>query len=95
MGGTVSTVKAGLTVKLEQASRLLCNLGTVGDGPAAVPAGGVPSITVTEGFARAWEENAIGVTDTMITVKMLNLPKGVNLRWPNKLVFSESVPGHR
>ena len=27
VGGTVSTVKAGLTVKLEQASRLLCNLG--------------------------------------------------------------------
>ena len=29
VGGTVSTVKGGLTVKIEQASRLLCNLEDV------------------------------------------------------------------
>ena len=93
--GEVSTVKAGLTVKLAAASRLLCNLGIVKE--TGVPAGGIPSITVTEGFARAWESTEqSGFTGlnpgTHITVKMLNLPKGVNLRWPNEVPFVNPAP---
>ena len=62
VGGTVSTVKGGLTVKVGQASRLLCNLGEseCGDALTQLPVGGIPSITVSEAFARAWEEDAIG-----------------------------------
>ena len=90
MGGVVSTVKAGLTVELKAASRLLCNQRTITtpecrrlDVVTAV--GGTPSITVTEGFARAWEDNELSsIGATNITVKMLNLPKGVNLRWPQR-----------
>ena len=95
VGGVVSTVKGGLTVKLVAASRLLCNLTitTLGEGEAAEPVvtavGGTPSITVTEGFARAFESTTqSGLTaGTHITVKMLNLPKGVSLRWPHVVNF--------
>ena len=105
VGGSVSTVKGGLTVTIEQASRLLCNLEDVVTTDAdnvetTTPVGGVPSITVSEGFPTAWEHtgpgplgagnDAIGQTDigqTMIAVKMLNLPKGVTLRWPNQVIF--------
>ena len=34
-----------------------------------------------------------GITATHITVKMLNLPKGVNLRWPNAVMFDDPVSG--
>ena len=84
VGGTVSTVTDGLDVVLGAASRLLCNIGTVGEGGDEVPVGGVPSITVSEGFARAWETELKG---TMIALKMNNLPEGVNLRWPNVVNF--------
>ena len=83
VGGTVSTVTDGLDVVLGAASRLLCNIGTVDTTPdeegGEVPVGGVPSITVSEGFARAWETEMGG---TNIALKMNNLPEGVNLRWP-------------
>ena len=49
-----------------------------------VPVGGVPSITVSEGFARAWET---GLGGTNIALKMNNLPEGVNLRWPHVVEF--------
>ena len=98
VGGVVSTVKAGLEVTLGGASRLLCNIGVVVDdqGTAdtaddtSTPVGGVPSITVKEGFATAWQDNgqsSIGATH--VTVKMLNLPKGVNLRWPHTVEFQD------
>ena len=101
VGGTVSTVKAGLTVELDAASRLLCNIGNIiGAGPdgdlaqvadnTSTPIGGQPAITVTEGFARAWESTQqSGITATNITIKMLNLPKGVNLRWPHEVMFDD------
>ena len=83
VGGTVSTVTDGLDVVLGAASRLLCNIGEVDTTPdeegGEVPVGGVPSITVSEGFAMAWEADAIGTTDTMIALKMNNLPDGSEL----------------
>ena len=49
-----------------------------------VPIGGVPSITVSEGFATAWEDgDQTGIGSTMVTIKMNNLPEGVTLRWPH------------
>ena len=99
LGGVVSTVKGGLTVKIEQASRLLCNLEDIvttdatGAESRTIP-GGVPSITVSEGFPRAWEDSALsGITATMITIKMNNLPKGVELRWPNVVLFDDPADG--
>ena len=86
VGGTVSTVTDGLDVVLGAASRLLCNIGSVGEGEDAVPVGGVPSITVSEGFATAWETELGG---TMIALKMNNLPEGVNLRWPHVVNFRQ------
>ena len=88
VGGTVSTVTDGLDVVLGGASRLLCNIGEVvtgeGDDETRTPVGGVPSITVSEGFARAWETQ-LGGTD--IALKMNNLPEGVNLRWPHVVTY--------
>ena len=98
VGGVVSTVKAGLAVKLGGASRLLCNIGEIVDDKGtddtaddtSTPIGGVPSITVTEGFGTAFESvEQSGITATMVTVKMLNLPKGVNLRWPHSIAFDD------
>ena len=49
---------------------------------------------MTEGFARAWESmNNPGSGATNITVKMLNLPKGVNLRWPHVVNFIDPAEG--
>ena len=87
VGGTVSTVMDGLDVKVGQASRLLCNLGEVGEGDdRKFPVGGVPSITVSEGVPMAWE-TAMG--GTMIAIKMNTLPEGVNLRWPHVVNFRQ------
>ena len=71
--GTVTTdvgvVAAGLTVGVSAASRLICNLTAMeagdanGDGTVSdaaddlVPVGGIPMITVTEGFNDAWEDD--------------------------------------
>ena len=98
VGGTVSTVADGLDVVLGAASRLLCNLGTITDDKGTVAVeddetttlGGIPSITVSEGFATAWETALDG---TMITLKMNNLPEGVNLRWPNVVEFIDTNEG--
>ena len=105
--GTVTTevavVMGGLTVGIDAASRLICNLDamrTTGAGADGIlgnaddvmePVGGVPSITVTEGFNDAWEQDAVGEagseTSTHITIKTLNLPAGVDLRWPASVTY--------
>ena len=96
VGGTVSTVTDGLDVVLGAASRLLCNIGELTtSGPDGIAGneddvtttiGGTPSITVSEGFATAWETELGG---TMIALKMNNLPEGVNLRWPHVVNFMD------
>ena len=53
------------------------------------PVGGIPMITVTEGFNDAWEEDAIGTTGTMITIVTQMLPDGVELRWPTTVLFTD------
>ena len=97
--GTVSTlvaeVEAGLTVGISAASRLICNLDATEDADndantAETPVGGIPMITVTEGFNDAWEEDAIGTTGTMITIATLSLPDGVELRWPTTVDIHRS-----
>ena len=110
VGGTVSTVAGGLAVKVGQASRLLCNIGEIvtGDNDTpnnplddpTSPIGGVPSITVSEGFATAWEHTGPSpgagnaeIGQTMITVKMLNLPAGVILRWPHAVPYIDPNEG--
>ena len=96
--GTVSTlvaeVEAGLTVGISAASRLICNLDATEDADndantAETPVGGIPMITVTEGFNDAWEDDAIGTTGTMITIATLSLPDGVELRWPTTVEFTD------
>ena len=87
----VGTVKAGLTVGIAAASRLICNLTAIDDMGTAdteddAPVGGVPMITVTEGFDDAWE-TALG--GTTITIATLNLPKGVELRFPQTVTFTD------
>ena len=87
----VAEVKAGLAVEIDQAGRLLCNLDATHDAdkdPATdeTPVGGVPAITVTEGFASAWEEVLGG---TRITIETNNLPAGVELRWPATVTFRD------
>ena len=64
------------------------------DDDITTPIGGVPSITVSEAFPTAWEHTGVapgaGNTDvgqTMITIKMLNLPTGVTLRWPHVVPY--------
>ena len=60
----MSIVKNGINVAIGQASRLLCNIGTLTDDMGTtdtaddveVPIGGVPSITVSEDFPTAWED---------------------------------------
>ena len=92
LGGRVSIVKNGINVAIGQASRLLCNLGTITDDKGTpdtaddveVPIGGVPSITVSEGFATAWEDgDQTGIGSTMVTIEVNNIPDGVTLRWPH------------
>ena len=88
--GTVSTVvaevMAGLVVEIDAASRLICNLDAVYDHDNdattdEVAVGGVPMITVSEGFDDAWEDDDV-LGGTTITIATLNLPDGVELRWP-------------
>ena len=101
---TVSTVVAevmpGLEVKIDAASRLICNLKATydhdGDSDRAtgtptpeIPVGGVAMITVSEGFDDAWETALMG---TSITIKTLNLPAGVELRWPTTATFRDPDP---
>ena len=92
LGGRVSIVKDGINVAIGQASRLLCNIGTITDDMGTpetdddveVPIGGVPSITVSEGFATAWEDgDQTGIGSTRVTIEMNNLPEGTDLRWPH------------
>ena len=92
LGGRVSIVKDGINVAIGQASRLLCNIGTITDDMGTpetdddveVPIGGVPSITVSEDFPTAWEDgDQTGIGSTMITIKVNNIPEGVTLRWPH------------
>ena len=98
LGGRVSIVKDGINVAIGQASRLLCNLGTITDDMGTpetdddveVPIGGVPSITVSEGFAKAWEDgDQTGIGSTMVTIEMNNLPEGTSLRWPHGVNFMD------
>ena len=92
LGGRVSIVKDGINVAIGQASRLLCNIGTITDDMGTpetdddveVPIGGGPSITVSEDFPTAWEDgDQTGIGSTMVTIEMNNLPEGVTLRWPH------------
>ena len=53
VSAVVAEVKAGLEVGISPASRLICTIGTEEEG-----AGGTAAITVTEGFASAWEDRA-------------------------------------
>ena len=95
--GTVSTVvaevMAGLVVEIDAASRLICNLNATFDHDNdtttdEVAVGGVPMITVSEGFDDAWEdENVLG--GTVITIATLNLPDGVELRFPATVEFDD------
>ena len=96
--GTVSTVVAevmpGLEVEIDAASRLICNLDATFDHDNdattdEVAVGGVPMITVSEGFDDAWEEDAIGQTGTVITIATMALPDGVELRWPEEVEFMD------
>ena len=95
--GSVSTevgvVAAGLVVKVEAASRLICNLDETYDhdndtATDEIPVGGIPSITVSEGFNDAWEDATV-LGGTTITVAVMNLPKGVELRWPASVEFDD------
>ena len=92
VGGTVSTVKGGLTVKVGQASRLLCNLEIEAEDNVATQ---LPSAESRRSRCRrpspGLGKRMLSVdTDTMITIKMNNLPEGVNLRWPNVVEFHRS-----
>ena len=96
----VAVVKAGLVVEIAAASRLICALDSVITNPGvdgllgneddgdSIPTGGVPMITVSEGFDDAWEEDGVLQTDTNITIKTLNLPAGVELRFPETVDFN-------
>ncbi|MXZ34668.1 MAG: hypothetical protein F4Z21_05285 [Acidobacteria bacterium] len=72
----VATVKTGITVAVTHASRLYCS--DVGAG--------MPSVSVTEGFASAWEAEgdtgSIGATN--VKLKILNVPAGVTFVWPGQ-----------
>ena len=79
----VSNVKDGLTVsEVSQISVLTCDAATTG--------GRMPSIKVEEGFASAWETDALGGagdatdTDTQIRIVVANVPAGVTFRWPGQ-----------
>ena len=77
----VSNVKDGLAVtEVTQISVLTCDAATTG--------GRMPSIKLEEGFASAWEEDALGGagdatdSDTQIRIVVANVPSGVTFRWP-------------
>ena len=98
VAGTVSVVRDGLNVEVGPANRLLCNLGTMTDDQGTadtaddveVPIGGVPSITVMEGFAEAWEDSAgSGIGSTTVTIQVNNLPEGTDLRWPHVVSYRD------
>lgn len=79
----VSNVKDGLTVSaVKQISVLTCDATGTG--------GRMPEITVEEGFASAWETDALGGagdatdTDTHIRIVVANVPSGVTFRWPGQ-----------
>ena len=67
VSAAVAVVKAGLVVEIDAASRLICNLDATYESTMAtpchrtalaeiaIPVGGVPMITVSEGFDDAWE----------------------------------------
>ena len=80
----VSNVMDGLTVsEVSQISVLTCDAATTG--------GRMPSIKVEEGFASAWETDALGGagshnrhSDTQIRIVVANVPSGVTFRWPGQ-----------
>ena len=100
IAATVGEVKAGLVVEIDAASRLICALdsvvtnlgadgvvgGTGDDADTDTPTGGIPMITVSEGFDDAWEDEDV-LGGTTITIATLNLPDGVELRWPGTVTF--------
>ena len=94
VSAAVAKVKAGLVVEIDAASRLICNLDATYDadgdpataGDNETPVGGVPMITVSEGFDDAWETVLGG---TVITIQTLNLPAGVELRWPGTVTITD------
>ena len=72
-------------MKYRKPAGCICNLDatedlndppTPADPSDDTPVGGVAAITVTEGFASAWEEVLGG---TRITIETNNLPAGVHL----------------
>ena len=90
VSATVGEVKAGLVVAIDAASRLICNLAATMDVDGVeVPVGGVPMITVSEGFDDAWEAGAGALGGTTITIATLNLPDGVELRFPETVSFTD------
>ena len=88
VAAVVSKVKAGLAVEIDAASRLICNLDAKVEGED-VPVGGVPMITVSEGFDDAWEDSANkdALGGTTIAIVTMNLPDGVELRFPESVTF--------
>lgn len=79
----VSNVMDGLAVTaVGQISVLTCD--------ADVTGGRMPSIKVEEGFASAWETDALGGagdatdSDTQIRIVVANVPSGVTFRWPGQ-----------
>ena len=79
----VSNVMDGLTVsEVSQISVLTCDAATTG--------GRMPSIKLEEGFASAWETDALGGagdatdSDTQIRIVVANVPAGVTFRWPGQ-----------
>ncbi|MCY3757639.1 MAG: hypothetical protein OXG96_07950 [Acidobacteria bacterium] len=77
----VSNVMDGLAVtEVGQISVLTCD--------AAVTGGRMPSIKLEEGFASAWETDALGAvgaeTSTQIRIVVANVPAGVTFRWPGQ-----------
>ena len=102
IAAAVGEVKAGLVVEIDAASRLICALdsvvtnlgadgvvgGTGDDADTDTPTGGIPMITVSEGFDDAWE-TADTLGGTSITIATLNLPDGVELRWPATVIFQD------
>ena len=44
-------------------------------------------ITVSEGFDDAWEDRMMPRRHHTVTIATLNLPAGVELRWPATVTF--------
>ena len=60
-------------------------MGTPEDMGDDVPIGGAAVITVTEGFADAWEGDA-ALGGTSIAIVVNELPAGVRLMWPAEAI---------